>query len=125
MQGVSNDQPIAYLVILMIVAALGFAGVYHVSKYREILAIIFGDGYRNQTLGASFQVSSELNQFAFFGVTVLATGYLSQELLHTFDTQQRNNNSSSGGCGSSGCGSSDGGSSCGGGGCGGCGGGGD
>lgn len=124
-QGVSNDEPVAYLIVLMVVAALSFVMIYHASKYRYILAQTFENGYRNHSLGNSFTISSELNQFAFFGAAMLASGYLSSDMLHALDTAERTRTNSSDGSSSSGCGSSDSGSSCGGSGCGGCGGGGD
>jgi hypothetical protein len=118
MQGLSNDRPVIFLLVMMFCLALFHAILYKFIQYKSLLESLVNAGYYNRELGNPFTVSSPVNQFVFMGLAGLGAYYSIENLDRIFD---RKYESSSPGSSSSGCGSSCGGSC--GGGCGGCGGG--
>jgi hypothetical protein len=120
-QGINNDKPVEYLLVMMGVLVLLHILFYQFIRYTDILRTVVNSGYRNWTLGNAYTISTPVNQYVFMGLAGLGAYYSIDNLETIFKRKYETDGSSS----SSGCGSSCGGSGCGGGGggCGGCGGG--
>lgn len=129
-QGIQNDRPVAYLLLIMIFSLLFIAFLVWISDLKNILKKLLTAEYQSGQFKQQFPNQSIATDFAFIGAPVLLTSYMYMDVADTFRRDRgygdTTYNSSGSGCGSSDGGSSCGGSSCGGsgGGCGGCGGGG-
>lgn len=123
MQGLVNDQSVGYLFAMAVFFGIAFAIIYTSTGPQRVFRDVLLSAYSRNELSPGYPTSSVVNEFAFFGISAFAVGYIYSDLKDTFRQNQRAGADAGGmaNCGSSGCGSSCG-SSCGGG-CGGCGGG--
>lgn len=126
-QGISNDRPVAYLLIMcaIFLVAIGVT-IYWLSSKRILQRFFFNRFEEEGNL--EFDTTALAAAYLFVGIDSLSSvdGYY--HLQSTFSESDRNRSGASGDGGSDwgssgGSDGSDGGSSCGGGGCGGCGGG--